>query len=260
MRSRAESACHLMCPPQQPAVSCPDGHQGFPVTQWSMVLAAAHDDGTGGEQALAKLYSAYRYPLYAFARRRGHSSHEAEDLTQEFFARLLQKDMLCSLKRDGGKFRSYLLATFKCFLANEWHKAHAQKRGGKQTVISLDEEQAEDRYRREPSHNVTPEKLFMRSWAFTVIDTAIRQLRVEYTAEGKAAIFEALHDRLIGAEDSEAYAELAARLTMQAGAVRMCVLRLRRRFGELLRAQVAATVDNPAEIEEELRFLIMNAC
>jgi len=223
-------------------------------------MTAARLGGEHAEHAIAQLCAVYWYPIYAFVRRSGHSPHDAEDLTQSFFARLLEKKSLGAIQRDKGKFRSFLLASLKNFLANEWDKANAAKRGGRETVVSLDEEPAEDRYLREQSHMLTPEKLFEQSWVLTVIDAALCELRQEYVAAGKEELFDALQDRLIGAENSESYADLAVQLKTGEGALRMTVLRMRRRVGDLLRAQVQRTVETATEVEEELRELIKSIC
>ena len=229
----------------------------FVTTRWSVVLAAGLSTSAESEQALSYLCRAYWYPLYAFVRRQGHSPEDAEDLTQGFFARLLEKKALGVVEQEKGKFRSFLLASLKNFLANDWNRQHAAKRGGQYSVISLDDDSAEDRYLREPSHDSTPEKLFEQSWALTVLDTVLRELRKEYTAAGKAHLFEALQDHLIGDENAS-YTSAAADLGMKEGAVRMTVSRMRRHFGYLLRREIAHTVADPAELDEELRHLVVS--
>jgi len=186
----------------------------------------------------------------------GHGPEDAEDLTQGFFANLLEKKALRGVEPDVVKFRSFLLALLKNFLANDWDRKHAAKRGGKHLIVSWDDESAEDRYLLEPSHDATPEKLYDQSRALTVIDSASRQLRDEYAATGKAEMFEALQDQLIGAEDADSYAQLALRLGMKEGTVRIAVLRMRRHFKSLLRAEIAQTVADPADLEGELRHLV----
>ena len=227
----------------------------FVTTRWSLVLAAGLTTSAESEQALAHLCRTYWYPLYAFVRRQGHSPEDAEDLTQGFFARLLEKKALGAVEPEKGKFRSFLLAALKNFLANDWDRQHAAKRGGHHAFFSLDDDTAEDRFLREPSHDATPEKLYEQSWALTVLESVLRQLRKEYTTAGKGHLFEALQDHLIGDENAAAYASAAAQLGMKEGAVRMAVLRLRRHFGYLLRREIAHTVTDPGELEEELRYL-----
>lgn len=230
----------------------------FVTTRWSVVLAAGLSTSVESERALAQLCRTYWYPLYAFVRRQGRSPQDAEDLTQGFFAHLVGKNALGAVQREKGKFRSFLLASLKNFVANEWHRQHAAKRGGHQAVFSLDDDTAEDRYLREPSHDATPEKLYEQSWALTVLETVLQQLRKEYTAAGKGHLFEALQDHLIGDENAAAYASAAAQLGMKEGTVRMAVLRMRRHFGYLLRSEIAHTVADPGELEEELRHLVVS--
>lgn len=227
----------------------------FVTTRWSVVLAAGGSSSAESERALSHLYRTYWYPLYAFVRRQGRIPEDAEDLVQNFFAYLLKKKTFRAIEPDKGKFRSFLLASLKNFLANDWDRNHAAKRGGRHLIISLDDESAEDRYRREPSHEASPEKLYEESWALTVIDAVMQQLRQEYAAAGKTELFEALQDQLIGG-NATSYAQLATRLGMKEGAIRMAVLRMRRHFGYLLRAEIAQTVGDAGEIEEELRHLV----
>jgi RNA polymerase sigma factor (sigma-70 family) len=228
----------------------------FVTTRWSVVLAAGLSVSAESEQALAQLCRTYWYPLYAFVRRQGRSPEDAEDLTQSFFERLLEKKALGGVKPEKGKFRSFLLAALKNFMANDWNRQHAAKRGGHNPIVSLDNDSAEDRFLREPSRDATPEKLYEQSWALTVLETVLQQLRKEYTAAGKGQLFEALQDHLIGDENAAAYANAAAGLGMKEGTVRMAVLRMRRHFGYLLRHEIAHTVADPAELEEELRHLV----
>ncbi len=218
------------------------------------MLVAAEGGSAQAEEALAKLCAAYWYPLYAFLRRRGHPAPDAEDLIQEFFARLLDKQLLCGLKPEGGKFRSYLLTCLNCFLANEWHHHHTLKRGGGKIAVSIDDA-AESRYLHELVEHATPESLFEQKWAWTVLGRVLARLREEYARTAKPEIFECLRGWLPGAESGLSYTEAAAALQMNETAVRMAVHRLRRRYGELLRAEIALTVSSPAEIDEEIRCL-----
>ncbi len=205
--------------------------------------------------ALSVLCQAYWYPLYAFVRRQGRDRHQAEDLTQEFFARLLEKNGLASVQPQRGRFRSFLLASLRNFLANDWDRTHTVKRGGEYSIISWDDQSGENRYLREPSHDATPEKLFEQSWAMTLIQTVLEQLKKKYADAGKDQLFEAIHACLSEDEGSGTYAKIAAKLTITEGAVKMSVLRMRRRFRCLLRAQIAQTVPDAREVEEELRHL-----
>ena len=230
----------------------------FRTTHWSMVLKAGLTGAGECETALSDLCKTYWYPLYAFIRRQGSSHHDAEDLTQQFFEHLLDKKILKHVDQQKGKFRSFLLASVKNFLSNDRDRKLTEKRGGKFSFISLDDEEAiEKRYLLEPSHNSTPERLFEQSWALTVIQTVMEQLKKEYITSGKGDFFEAGQQYLIGGEKAEGYASLAAKLNMREGAMKMAVLRMHRHFGYLLRAEIAQTVNDPTEIDEELRHLLV---
>jgi DNA-directed RNA polymerase specialized sigma24 family protein len=232
------------------------GEASFQTTHWSLVLAAVQSDSPAAAQALAKLCRIYWYPVYAFIRRRGFDPDQAKDYTQELFASLIEKRSLKVADRQRGRFRSFLLACAQHFLSHEQARERALKRGGEFAFISLDEAGAENRYAAEPADPMTPEKLFDRRWAVTLLDRALDQLRAEYAAEGKAEQFEALQVFLSGAKSgSSSYAEAGARFQWSYAATRQAVHRLRRRFGELLRAQVAETVASSAEFEEELQHL-----
>lgn len=204
---------------------------------------------------MAELCGLYWYPLYAFIRRRGHSAHEAEDLTQEFFLRFLAAQSLAAVSPEKGKFRSFLLASVQHFLANESDRNRALKRGGGQTPIALDALQADARYRLEPADQLTPERLFERRWALTVLEQVLARLDREMAAAGKADLFAALKGFLVGGSQ-ETYAEAAQRLGQSVGAVKVAVHRLRRRYRQLLRDEIANTVDDPALIEEEIQYLL----
>jgi RNA polymerase sigma-70 factor (ECF subfamily) len=229
----------------------------FAETQWSLVLAAGRGgDSTRARDALAALCRSYWYPLYAFVRRQGHAPHDAQDLTQDFFARLLEKNWLAGVDRTRGRFRSFLLAAMKHFLANEWDKSKALKRGGGvHNFISLDAESAESRYALEPADNLTADKLYERRWALTLLDRTLARLRDEFVAEGKAKQFDELKFTLTGGRGETPYAELAAKFGMTEGAVKVMVHRLRQRYREVLRAQIAETVGDAGEVEAELRHL-----
>ncbi len=231
---------------------------GFAATRWTLVLAAARGTPSPrAAEAMAELCRVYWYPLYAYVRRRGYETHEAEDLTQEFFLRLLAKDYLAGVNREKGKFRAFLLAALKHFLANEWDRRQAQKRGGGHAVIPLDTLSAETRYRLEPSHNLTPEKLFERQWAITVLDQVLARLKAESTVlEGAPAVFDALKQFLTGSGAAATYAQVAADLSMTEGAVKVAVHRLRRRYRQLLREEIAQTVADPEEVDNEIRYLL----
>ena len=232
------------------------GPAHFATTHWSAVLEAGEKDSPRAEAALAQLYKAYWYPLYAFIRRRGYHVHDAQDITQDFFTMLLKKNYLECVNRDKGRFRSYLLGALKHFLANEWHKTRREKRGGKHIFIALDEVLAENRWSQEPACEGTPESIFERNWAETLLERIIVQLRSEHERTGKVRHFEALKVFLSGEKGQGSYAEIAVRLDMSEAAVKVAVHRLRQRYRELLRAEVASTIVNPGEIEDELRYLV----
>ncbi len=227
----------------------------FPTTHWSAVLAAGDSEDQHAQAALEELCAAYWYPLYVYARQRDYPPEEAEDLTQEFFVQLVHKKFLCGIKREGARFRSYLLVIFKCFLANIWRHNHARKRGGGQIPLPIDEA-AETRYQQDLVVVATPETLFDRQWAWTVLDRVFSRLREEYCSSGKAKLFDQLRSCLPGAEQPASYPQIAAALHMNEPAVRKAVQRLRRRCGELLRSEIADTVSGPGEIDEEMRFLL----
>ncbi len=229
--------------------------RAFTTTHWSVVAAASQQNSTRAAEALEKLCSNYWYPLYAFIRRRGYVAHDAQDLTQGFFARLLEKDSLRAVDRTKGKFRSFLLAALEHFLANEWRDAHAQKRGGKLTFISMDDESPEHHYLHFTSSGLSPQKLFEQQWAMTLLERVLAHLRSEFLAAGKGATFEELKVFLTGEKRPVSYAQLAAKLQTTEAALKMSVSRMRQRYGELLRAEIANTVTTPEEVEEELRAL-----
>jgi RNA polymerase sigma-70 factor (ECF subfamily) len=241
---------------QSPEASAAHDRSGvFVTTQWSVVLAAGDGDLDGAATALDQLCRKYWYPIYAFVRRRGSDSHEAEDLTQAFFADLLEKASLKQVDRRKGKFRTFLLAALTNFLNNEWDKAQTLKRGGKYQILSLDETTAEERYRLEPVESATPERLFERRWALALLERTLNQLKSEYSAEGKAEIFARLEPCLTGEMSRGFHDECALALGMNPGAVRTTLHRMRQRFGRLLRKEVSQTVASEAEVDEEIRHL-----
>jgi RNA polymerase sigma factor (sigma-70 family) len=227
----------------------------FATTHWSLVLAAAGAEDPRGREALARLCQVYWYPLYAFVRRQGHSPHDAQDLTQEFFTRLLEKDYLDDVDRSKGKFRSFLLAALKHFLSKEWARAKTLKRGGGRFMVPLDAVAAETRYRREPEDNATPERLFERRWALTLLDRVLTRLGEEYETTGKRVIFEQLQGCLTGDRSLLPYTELAMKLGITEGAVKVAVHRLRQRYRGILREEISQTLADPAEIDDEIRQL-----
>ncbi len=247
----------------QPASDPPQNPAGvFATTHWSVVLTAGREGSPGAQLALEQLCRVYWYPLYAHARRRGHDHHRAEDLTQEFFARLLDQQWLSAVAPQKGRFRSFLLGALDHFLANDWRHGRALKRGGRQKIVSLDEAQfGEERFARETLPTGAPERAFDRLWAATVLEQAMTCLKGEYVARGKSAHFQdwvVFLGREATAADCQASAK---RLGMSAGAVTVAVHRFRERYGQLLRDTVAQTVDDGSSVDEELRYLfeLLNA-
>jgi len=227
----------------------------FVTTHWSVVLTAARTDTPRAQAALSKLCQIYWYPIYHFVRRQGHSVHDAQDFTQEFFERLLEKNWIAHADQSRGRFRSFLLMVLKRFLAGEWHKANTQKRGGARADLRLPLESAEARYAMAAAETMTPERAFEKQWALTLLETVLRQLRLEYEQDGRNSLFEALKPSLLGARESQPYATLANRLSISEGAVKVAVHRLRQRYRERLRAEIAHTVAAPEDIEAELTHL-----
>src|SRR5262245_52763539 len=232
------------------------GASAFATTHWSVVLEASDIAAPGAQEALEKLCHTYWYPLYAYVRRCGNGMPEAEDLTQEFFARLLRGNFLQNVSPDKGRFRSFLLASLKNFLANEWDRTQTQKRGGGLSPIPLDWQNAENRYALEPIDTATPETLYERRWALTLMEQVMCRLRQEYTQNQKGELFDELKGFLSGEAKPITYAQLAAQHGVSESAVKMSVLRLRQRYGELLRQEIAQTIATPEEVEEEIRHLI----
>lgn len=227
---------------------------GFSPTQWTVVLQAARNDTAGAFFALSKLCEVYWYPLYAYVRRRGYSPADAQDLTQSFFASLLRRDAIAEVSPSKGKFRAFLLASLNHFLADEWDKARAQKRG-EGRVIGLDLASAETRFAHLGCSKLSPDKLFERQWALTLLEEVYQRLSREYQQKDKAALFDALRFSLTTAKSAVAYAEIAQLLGMSEGAVKVAAHRLRQRYRQLLREQIAETVSAPEEVEAELRYL-----
>ncbi len=227
----------------------------FTTTRWSLVLSAGKPETEESAAALKELCETYWYPLYAYIRRQGHRADEAQDLTQAFFSRFLKKNYLELVKPERGKFRSYLLGALQHFLKNERDQARAAKRGGGRPPVSLDLENAEDRYRLEPSHDLTAEKIFERRWALALLDRVLGRLREELERTGKGNLFQALKCFLGGEEGRLPYAQSARELHMTEGAVKVAVHRLRRRYRDLLREEIAQTVAEPEDIDDEIRYL-----
>jgi RNA polymerase sigma-70 factor (ECF subfamily) len=227
----------------------------FVTTHWSLVLSAQDKISPRTTEALESLCRTYWYPLYAYARRMGHSPADAEDLTQGFFARLLEKDYLKTAAREKGRFRTFLLVAFKRFLANRWDREHTLKRGGFVPTISIEQELAESRFENEPIDRLQPDVLFDRQWATALIECVMSRLEHEYLASGRARLFEYLRGCLVRDESALPYAEIATRLKLTPAAVKMAVQRLRARYRELLQSEIAHTVSSPEEVEGEIRHL-----
>jgi RNA polymerase sigma factor (sigma-70 family) len=227
----------------------------FVTTHWSAVIHAGRSDTTHARDALARLCQNYWYPLYTYVRRRGKSPEDAKDLTQTFFARLLERNWVGDADPEKGRFRSFILSAMNHFLADEWDKARALKRGGGVAAVPLQLDTAETRYGHEPTDNVTPEQTYERRWAMTLLDSVLQKLRKEYESEGRGEMFAALHPCLVGDRTSQPYSQLAEALGTSEGTVKSLVHRLRQRYRQLLREEIAQTVAEPCEVDEELRHL-----
>ena len=228
----------------------------FNTTHWSVVLKAGDSRVDGSEAALETLCVTYWYPIYAFVRRKGHSPHDAQDLTQDFFARILDKKYFKLAAQERGKFRSFLLKSLSYFLINDWVRGQAKKRGGGQVLLSLDHESAERNFQQEPAVELPPESLYDKTWALALLERAMEKSGADYAAAGKGELFGQLKCFLLNEGSAEAYREVALSMNMEEGAVRVAAHRLRQRFRETVRAEIAQTVATPAEIDEELRCLI----
>jgi RNA polymerase sigma-70 factor (ECF subfamily) len=227
----------------------------FATTHWSVVLSARDPESPQSLEALETLCRAYWLPLYTYARGLGKNSADAEDLTQGFFAALLEKDFLRAAARERGKFRTFLKVAFKRYLANEWDRQHAAKRGGFAVPVSIDQDLAEMRCASELSHNLQPDVLFDRQWAMTLLHRTLARLSEEYVSSGRAKLFEHLQGCLVRSESELSYAEIAARLGLTEAAIKMAVQRLRVRYREILKAEISETVTSPEEADEEIQQL-----
>lgn len=229
------------------------GSSQFPTTRWTLVVAAGDPHRKEAGSALAALCETYWYPLYAYLRRRGYAANEAQDLTQDFFIRVLEGRYLNRADPEKGRFRSFLLTSLKFFIADEGDRQRAHKRGGG-ALVSLEFLAGEDRYQREPAHGETPERIFERRWALAVLDRVVERLRNEFVQHGRPEHFERLKVFLLGQSDAP-YAALAREMNTSEGALKVAIHRLRKRYRELFRQEIADTVADPAEVESELRFL-----
>ena len=226
----------------------------FATTSWSVVLQAASENDSKNQYALATLCEAYWYPLYAFVRRMGRSADDAEDLTQSFFLELMEKSKLAKSDPSRGRFRTFLLTSLQNYLKNEHRKNSTIKRGGHHSIISIDFTAAESQYSLEPSHEQTPQRAFDKNWAFAVLKQVLVGLEQQYADSGKLRLYNSLKGHLVGTA-SAPYAQIAAELGMKAGAIKVAMHRLRERYGQMLRLQIAKTMEDPANVDEELRHL-----
>ncbi len=231
------------------------GNPQFATTHWSVVLAAGDLRRQEARDALTQLCQSYWYPIYAYVRRRVPSVHEAQDLTQEFFAHLIEKNTV-NAADPRGRFRAFLLTVLKNFLANEWQKLQAQKRGGNQTILSLDFPAAETRFAAQPATNVTAEQLFDREWTISLLDDVVAALHDEYAKKGNRQVFEKLKGTISASEEQLPYAQAARELGMSENAAQVAAYRLRKRYRELLRQEIAQTVAQRGDIDDEIRSLI----
>jgi RNA polymerase sigma-70 factor (ECF subfamily) len=241
-------------PEEERASKSPVG--AFFTTHWSVVLEAGKFDSPAASYALERLCQAYWYPLYAYVLRNGHNPHDAQDLTQAFFARLLERGYLRLADRNQGRFRTFLLSSLKNFLINEWKRGNREKHGGNKEIFSLDQKTAETRLAAEPFAEQPPDSLYDHGWAANLWERALTSLRSEFEQSGKIEAFERLKIFVWGEKSALSYAEIAGQLNVTEGAVKVSVHRMRQRFGELVRAEVAQTVSTPDEAREELRYLI----
>jgi len=245
-----------MCPRDSEPVSSNPGAVSFPSTHWSLVLAAGDSTSPDASRALAELCRRCWYPLYAYVRRRGYQADDARDLTQEFFARFLEKKYLHLADPQRGRFRTFLLVALKHFLIKRWERAKAAKRGGGYARVPFDIRDAEQRYRSEMADDLTPEKAYEQRWALALLEHVQAQLTRDYAAAGKSAQCEALRIFLWGSSDSTSYADVAPRLGLTESGVKAAVRRLRARYRKILRDEIAQTVASPEELEDEIRWLL----
>lgn len=241
-----------------PGRMTPPANPAFQPTRWSLIAQASNGTEAESKAALETICGHYWYPLYAYVRSKGHSAEDAQDLTQSFFAQLVDKDILARASPERGRLRTFLLNACQNFLINEWHKSQSQRRGGGVLPVSIDAAKAEHNYALEPAHRLTPEALYHRRWAITVLERALLRLRTEYEASGRLALFEALKPQLEDDRSAESQREVAARHGMSEGALRVAVFRLRQHHRRLLFEEVAESLDvsTEAEVRAELASLI----
>lgn len=243
------SANHADTPPNS-------GTPLFATTQWSVVLAAGEHQQAGSHEALTRLCETYWYPLYVYVRRRVEDVHEAQDLTQTFFAELLEKQTIARADPSRGRFRAFLLTALKNFLTNEWHKGRAEQRGGGRIHFSLDFEAAESRLQFEPSHQLTPERVYERRWVLTLLDNVLETLRLELTESGKQSHFEQFKAALTGEMTGEEYERAAEVLGITPAGAKQAAYRMRKRYRALFRQEVAQTVAGDEDLDDEIRRLL----
>lgn len=246
-----ETACHAGA-----GLAAHDRAVDFKTTHWSVVLAAGGTTSPGAAAALEQLCRKYWYPLYAYVRRQGHNPEDAQDLVQEFFFRFLRQRSVRRADRNRGRFRTFLLSSLKHFLINEWSKANREKRGGGRPLISLDADESETRFLAEPADHRSPDKAFDRQWAMVILDRVMAEVQAEFAVGDRGWVFDELKPLLMGEESEISYAELAPRLGMTHGQLKVNVHRLRRRYREVLRKEIAQTVDEPGVVEDEIRELV----
>ncbi|MBL9171675.1 MAG: sigma-70 family RNA polymerase sigma factor [Verrucomicrobiales bacterium] len=234
----------------------PDPGRDFRTTHWSVVIRAREHWSDQSREALERLCRTYWYPIYVFVRRRGFGSHEAEDLTQGFFTKLLEKNYLESADRDKGRFRTFLLTAVTRFLANEWDRERALKRGGGQTVFSLEDLAPEGMDAYDPPSDQTPEHLYERQWAEAVLQQVLARLRGEFDGAGRAEVFDELKSFLLEEKGAVSYADVAKRLNLTLPALKSSIFRLRQRYRDLLQDEISNTVATPQEVEDEIRYLV----
>ncbi len=240
-------------PQDEPQVS---GRGAFATTHWSAVFAAGGATSPDALAALESLCRTYWYPLYAYSRRQGNGPADSEDLTQHFFASFLERNCFAAATPERGRFRNYLLASFKNFLANEHHRRMTAKRGGRLAFVSIDDSTLETHFQNEPADHTTPERQFNHAWAMTLLAKVARDLKAEHDAAGKSDVFAVLQVYLTGSKGDVSYENIGAGLGLTESAVKMAVMRLRRRYGELLRREIAQTLNDPRGVEDELRHLL----
>jgi len=234
------------------------GKRPFATTQWSVVLAAGQHSAEDGRRALAQLCEVYWYPLYAYVRGRVADAHEAQDLTQEFFSDLLERRTIAKAQPERGRFRSFLLTCLKNFLNNEWQKGRRQKRGGSKCILSLDFDSAESRLSLEPFHNATPERLFERRWVLTVLNQVLEALHSQLVRDGKSAYFDQLKSCLTGSATAADYDRAAAALGITPAAAKQSTYRLKKQYRQLFRDEIARTLADQRDIDDEMEHMLEN--